>query len=81
MLLASNPGSNPRVLYRETTDDGEVLVLQIEGLDEDRVALTRVPRQIYTKTQDRIDEISTEDPFGEILAPPYVSVNTIYQSR
>ena len=78
--LESNPGTNPRIFYRENADE-DALVFQVEGLDEDRIGLTRVPQQIYIKTQDRLEKISTEDPFDEILEPPYVSVNTLYQSR
>ena len=79
--LESHPGTSPRILYRETSEQEDSLVFQVEGLDEERIGLTRIPRSTYANTAARIEKISTEEPFDEILAPPYVSVNTIYQSR
>ena len=77
--LDSQPDSSPHVFYTEMIDD--VLVFRVEGLGEDRIGLPLIPKEIYTQTEKRLDKISMEKPFDEILAPPYVSVNTIYQSR
>ncbi len=71
--------SDVRVLFVGREDDGR-LRFQIEGLKDREVALSRVPEATYSKAKERLHEIAGEDPFREMLQPPYVSINRIYRS-
>jgi hypothetical protein len=68
-----------RILFVGREDDGR-LRFQIEGLKDREVALSRVPEATYNKAKERLHEIAGEDPFREMLQPPYVSVNRIYRA-
>jgi len=68
-----------RVLFVGRESDGR-LRFQIEGLKDREVALSRVPEATYSKAKERLHEIAGEDPFREMLQPPYVSVNRIYRA-
>lgn len=57
--------------------EGAVLLFGVEGLRRGEVGMTRVQPETYSKVEERLDEISSEEPFSEILKPPYVSVNRI----
>lgn len=74
--LEDNEQRDVRVLFVGREDDGR-LRFEIEGLKDREVALSRVPEATYNKAKERLHEIAGEDPFREMLQPPYVSVNRI----
>lgn len=59
--------------------DGDSVEFHIYGAHEDQVGISKVPRRIYEKVAADIDQKSTEEPFGSILEPPYVSVQKTFR--
>jgi hypothetical protein len=63
------------IIYRSLDQDS--LVFHIHGLKKDEVGVSRIPLQLYHKVEKDLPDRLKEDPFREILLPPYVSVSKI----
>lgn len=63
-------------IYYVDSEPGEIR-FQIFGLREKEVGVTRIPPDLYRKVEADLPERLKEEPFREILTPPYVSVSKI----
>lgn len=64
-------------IYLHEVEDGN-LRFRIHGLKEDEIGIVPVDRKLYDKVLSQIDELETSEDLGEVLTPPYVSVQKIY---
>ncbi len=60
----------------EISDDGE-LIFHISGLKKEEVAVSRLPGRLYERVFSDLEERIEEEPFSEISAGQYVSINKI----
>jgi hypothetical protein len=64
-----------KIYYFETME--EEITFQIYGLKPNEVGITRIPMDLYRRVEADIPRRLKEEPFREILMPPYVSVSKI----
>ncbi len=64
-----------KIYYFET--EAEEIRFQIFGLKQDEVGITKIPMDLYRRVEADIPKRLKEEPFREILMPPYVSVSKI----
>lgn len=69
----------PHFLF--SASESQALVFHVHGVREDEIGVTRIALEIYTKTAGEIESKAKEQPFDDMLAPPYVSVNKIYRNQ
>jgi hypothetical protein len=48
------------------------------GLKEGEVGVLKVPMETVQKVESQLEEKKRQEPFSEILKPPYVSINNLY---
>lgn len=59
--------------------EGDSLVFHIHGLDPDRIGVTKISRELYTRTMDTIEGKKPDPVYRDIITPPYISVKKIYR--
>jgi hypothetical protein len=57
--------------------EGDTLVFHAHGLKDGEVGVLNVSRQMADKVASQLEEKRRQDPFNQILAGPYVSVNKL----
>ena len=70
---------DPRVAFHGV--EGGRLVFHIAGLNEDAIAVSRVPRETYDKALAKVEELALEEPFSAFLKPPHVSLSRLVGGR
>lgn len=71
----SDPEAQPSIFYHGLESDS--LCFHVHGLKSDSVAVVKAPRQLYEMTLKDLPAKSSQEPFNEVLKPPYVSVNRL----
>ena len=61
--------------------DGKALVFHVQGIRDDEIGVSRVPIETYERVLSQLPKLRKQDPFSEILSPPYVSVNKVYRDQ
>jgi len=60
--------------------EGDSLVFHIHGLEQDRIGVTRISKDLYNRTLESLEK--TDDPvYREIISPPYISVKKVYREE
>lgn len=78
-LLLLEKAENPdglKLFFQRCDEKGD-LELYIHGLKEDELGVSTVPRAIYSKMCNDIEQRLKEDPFREILNGNYISVRKV----
>lgn len=54
------------------------LEFYIDGLKDDEIGISRIPRTAYDKAEENLTKSLKKDPFSRILMPPYISINRLF---
>lgn len=57
------------------------LVFHIDGLEDDKTAVTHISLGLYKKLKNAIAENTIDPALTDVLSPPYISVNKIQTMR
>ena len=64
------------IYFKERSEDR--LIFHIEGIRPDELGVTKLPMESYTKVASEIEQTLLDEPFSDLLSPPYVSINKLY---
>ncbi|WP_020612324.1 CpXC domain-containing protein [Sediminispirochaeta bajacaliforniensis] len=76
-LLLEKMEANDGVRIFFSQMEKEKIEFHIHGLRSDKIGISKIPWALYQKVEADIPKRLKEDPFREILEPPYVSVTKI----
>lgn len=72
--------SEERLSIIFTGKEQDMLVFHIFGLKKDQLGIVHVALEKYQRIVQELDARVKEEPFGVLLAPPYVSINKFFSS-
>lgn len=72
--------SEERLSIIFTGKEQDMLVFHIFGLKRDQLGIVHVALEKYQRIVQELDARVKEEPFGVLLAPPYVSINKFFSS-
>jgi len=78
-LLQKCDNQEVRILYDHGTP--EKLTFHISGIRSGEIAVSSLPRELYIKTLESLDERAETEEFGFLFQPPYISVNKIFTEK
>jgi len=79
LISRADEYSNIRIFF--VGKEENKLVFHIEGLEDNKTAVTHISLELYEKLKKNIDDNKVDPALKEVLSPPYISVNKIQTVR
>ncbi len=78
-IESAESGGQIRIRFEKIEEDK--LVFHIHGMRQDEVGIFKVPVATYEKALSGMSEHLEQEPLADVLKPPYISVNKIFQEH